>query len=63
MKNLVVCLYVLSQFCKSLEYTRLPVTDTPPERRQYLCAGYYEAENSIIVFGGNEGIYGTYNDV
>ncbi|CAG9313184.1 unnamed protein product [Blepharisma stoltei] len=44
-------------------FTLIPATGTPPGERQYHILDLYEKDNSLITFGGNQGVSRLYNDV
>ncbi|CAG9318075.1 LZTR1_6 [Blepharisma stoltei] len=64
MKRLLWYLHFFSTIkVLAFSYSRLPFTDSPPSIRQYACADYYTKENSLIIFGGNQGSDINFNDV
>jgi hypothetical protein len=47
-------LYLLFSFCSALiDFSYIPITNTPPSQRGYAVMSYSSAQNSLIVFGGN----------
>ena len=60
---IIVCIIFSFIVSALLPITRYPSTNTPPSVRIYHFMDYGESINSIIIFGGYQGIQHYYNDV
>lgn len=56
-------LFTLLGLAKALDTLNIPSSGPPPSSRQYSVMSYSKALNHLVVFGGNQGVSVTYQDL